>query len=126
MRYIVSLSNKPHTISINFEPRTIMTDVKEPGKAVITGIFFGERNELLQEIDAWLWSADYVMQVHNDFLKQYGMEKAEPEEIDRWLDLSGLSMPEPNRLMLPMIRKNTTMHVEMRGSCSVVLSGRAY
>ena len=104
-----------------------MTNVTGVDMGSITVIFINGRNELLQTVDVWFFSAAYAAQLLREFLAQHGLTNAPSREVDRYCDEHEISPPDPQRIMLPTISTGQTIKITGTVSAGwtggVVLSG---
>jgi hypothetical protein len=94
-----------------FRPTHIRVAVEEPGVASIERIIFGNVDQLICAVDCWNWSIKLAQQMRDDFLTEHKLVGKSAEEIDRYLDRNGYSIPDPGRIMLPTVspRENITI-----------------
>jgi hypothetical protein len=88
-------------------PSRILTNVTTEGQVVISSLVIGGENQLIDELDAYVWSAAYYEESLKSALKELGCETA--EEFERRQDareFEDVNLPNPGRAELPTILAN--------------------
>ena len=130
-RYMLSSVIEKDTNSItlpvqfSFWTTNIRVHVSEPELITINGIFIDDssESELIIPTDAWIWSLKLNEKITNDFLTLHGLVGKSSDEIDTFLDISGLSIPDPSRIELPVVHKNIKITGIFRIACPIMLIG---
>lgn len=123
--YMLSISSITGAVVpyAQFRPTKIVTSVDAPDKGRILQLYFNEKPQFINALDAWFCSPQFMQQVYLEFLERHGLIGERDRVIDAYCDEHGLSIPEPNRFVLPPLEKGDRIRIETEGEFNVMISG---
>jgi hypothetical protein len=98
-----------------FRPSKILTNISGPGLAWINGIYLGSDpdNQIIggPKIDTWIFSQKWLELEKALFLKEHEIEHLSLNELQRYLDVNGLSLPDVPKLELPTVARGEMIRI---------------
>jgi hypothetical protein len=101
--------------SKRFRPIRLLSNLKAPGIAAISGLAIDGEEQLAGEpVDLYFFSTHLMKKQNMEFLKEYGLQDKTDEEVDEWLDKRGMTSPLSSfgKLTLPTIQRNDRVSIQ--------------
>ncbi len=98
-----------------FRIQRFYTNATERGQMTIDGVYLGDdpENQFISplNLDGYEFSAEHIRELQNEFLKEHGLLGKTDDQIQRYLDANGLSMPDVLRFDFPTLNRGQKLRI---------------